>query len=279
MRGKKIMKTKKPRRRARKTALFALAFCALPAAAGFFYFSKAEVLELRASPALQQAGGYRRARQKIEDYLKAYKGRAMGRISLKRITEDVSRIYPAAEVHAARRLPRRLTVFLSQGSPLLLLLKGKNVFYSVFSDGTVRAQRGWDQSLDFPLLRGKSFWRRAGLRKRAAALVSSLPKKGWLRSENISEILYNKKNDSFVFFLISKNFVLEAGDPMTAQKAKNISFVLNYLDQLNDDDQKEGESQSGAKTGRGQKNSAASRGGGYRINALLEKKIIVSLTD
>ena len=244
-------------------AIFIVFALLIPFAGGFFYFSKVIFLELKAEPALQETDEYRQAQRKIKDYLKTYRGRAMGKLDLKSIAEGAARIYPAAEVYALRRFPNRLIVFLKQSAPSLLLLKGKGDFYSVFSDGSVRAQRSWNQSLDFPLLRGKSFWESEELRKQAADFMSSLPDSGWLRAENISEILYNKKNGSFVFFLMPKNFVLEAKSPVSAQKVKNINFVLEYLYQKE----------------RSQKDKKQKGNGGYRVNAMLEKKIIVSSID
>lgn len=232
------------------------------AAAAALYFSKASSVELKAGAAVQKTAGYHAARREIENYLSKYTGQAMGRIDLKKITEDVARIYPAAEVQAARRFPRRLTVFLSQSRPLFLMLKGAGDLLSVFPDGSVRAQRGWDQPLDFPLLRGKSFWESAGLRKQAADFVSALPKKGSLRADSISEILYNRKNKSFVFFLMPGDVVLEAKAPASAQKIKNINFVLEYMERKSAD-----------------KARPRAESGGWRVNAVSEKKIIVSAIE
>ena len=110
--------------------------------------------------------------------------------------------------------------------------------------------------------------RARGLRKQAAEFALALPEKGLLRAENISEILYNKKNKSFVFFLIPGDVVLEAKAPATNQKIKNINFVLEYMERNGAD-----KARPAAKSRR------RAAGGGWRVNAISEKKIIVSAIE
>jgi len=141
-------------------------------------------------------------------------------------------LYTWAEVHVTRKLPNRLVVFLEKKDIALLLLKDEEFFYSVSYEGKIGVKRGLGESLDFPVLRGDIFWNDSFLRKRALSIFLSIPKNNrTFSTQNISEITYNKKNDSLFFYLIPGHFILELRKQLSPMQVQNIDFVLNYLNQ------------------------------------------------
>ena len=213
-------------------------------------FFKISEVELNIDKELKISKSYKLKEENILSYLKSYKGQFLWRVDLKNLVEKVNTFYLGSEVYAVRKLPNRLLVFLKKKNTALLLLKEGEFFYSLSYEGEIGDQRNPEESFDFPILRGKLFWEKLQLRKRALSILSSIPQQGRFFSvQNISEISYNKANDSLLFYLIRSHFILELKEQASPKKIQNIDFVLNYLNQRGD------------------------KGG--RIDARLDKKIIV----
>ena len=114
-----------------------------------------------------------------------------------------------------------------------MLLRDNGVLYSVSFQGDLQARLPIYQSLDLPILRGKAFWSSRVLRQKVIQLLSQIPETGLLNPKNISEVIYNKKNSSFLFVLISNDLILESQKEISSKRINNINFVLNYLVQKN----------------------------------------------
>ena len=211
-------------------------FCALVLLAGALIygflgpFSKISHIELKADETLRSSPSYAIKEKEILSFLNHYKGRFLWQASLKKMVRQIHVLYPGVEAYAVRRFPSRLAVFLKNKNTAFLLLKEGEGFYSVSYEGEIGTKKTGGESLDFPLLRGESFWSQPLLRKRALLIVSSFPKEGSALSvSNISEIVYNRVNDSFLFFLVKSHFVVELKKQPSSRKIRNIDFVLNYL--------------------------------------------------
>ncbi|MCZ0932455.1 MAG: FtsQ-type POTRA domain-containing protein [Oligoflexia bacterium] len=195
-----------------------------------FFVSKIHFIELKADSKTKTQALYTEAKPKITAYLNNYKGRYLWRINLKEIAKKIESIYLEGEVHIQRKFPNRLIVFLKEETAFLLLLKQDHRFYSVSPDGHISGQKNRTDSLNFPILRGKAFEKNLQLRQRVLDVLFETPKKGDSFSlENVSEILYNEKSDSFLFYLVSDYFIVELKAPPASKTIKNIDFVLNYL--------------------------------------------------
>ena len=164
--------------------------------------------------------------------LNSYKGQTLWRINLEKLAQQIHALWPYVEIKARRVFPNRLVVSLKKKDSALLLLKEGGSFYSIAYDGAINGTKALEESFDFPVLRGHSFWEKPLLRKRAVDIVSLVPPVGSLFSvQNISEISYLPANDSLLFYLISGHFSLEIKEPPSLEKVKNIDFVLSYLKQ------------------------------------------------
>lgn len=216
----------------------------------FSPFFKVYPIDLRVNQEIKNIPLYREQEEKILMHLNRYKGHFLWKLNLKSIVQDVHEFYPGAEISVSRKFPNRLIVLLERKQIPLLLFKEGGSFYSVSYEGDIGSKKSSGESLDFPILRGKLFWDDLSLRKRAISVFFHIPRdKSLFSKKNISEISYNKNNDSLLLFLVSSHFVLELKKPPSPKKIKNIEFVLNYLNQ------------------RGNQ-------GGY-IDARMDKKIIV----
>ena len=195
-------------------------------------FSKISIVELKTDGKLKNIKSYTKQEEKILSFLNSYKGQFLWQADLKKIVKKINGFYLGTEVYVVRRFPNRLIVSLKKKNTALLLLKEGEFFYSVSYEGEIGSQRNREESFDFPILRGSAFWNNLQLRKRVLSILSSLPKKDVFFSiQNLSEISYNKNNDSLFFHLISGHFILELKGQLDSKKIKNIDFVLNYLDQ------------------------------------------------
>ena len=199
-----------------------------------FFVSKIHLIELKADSKTKTQALYAEAEPKITAYLNNYKGQYLWGINLKEIVKKIESIYIGGEAHIQRKFPNRLIVFLKEEMAFLLLLKQNHLFYSVSPDGNIGAQKNRAAGLNFPILRGKAFETSLQLRQRVLDVLFKTPKQGGLFSlENISEILYNKDSDSFLFYLVSDYFIVELKTPPSLKTVKNIDFVLNYLKKQN----------------------------------------------
>lgn len=194
--------------------------------------SKISFVDLEVEPRLKAIQSYQTKEDKIVYFLNSHKGQFLWGLDLKKLTKQIHDFYIGMDVHVSRKLPNRLVVSLKQKRAVLLLLKEGKWFFSISSEGEIGAKKQVGESLDFPVLRGDSFWKKPELRRRVLALVSLLPLSGSPFSvQNISEISYNQANDSLFFYLIPGRFILELNDQLFQKKINNINFVLRYLNQ------------------------------------------------
>jgi len=203
--------------------------CILIFFVGVVYFSKIDSIELKIDSSLTQVLKDQKLQQKIKAHLNIYKGIWIWKVNLKNITRELNKIYPVGNIYISRRLPNRMIVFLERADPIAIILKDNHTFFAVSYNGVIRHRLDYHQPLNWPILRGKLLWKNQELRIKIIDFLSFLPQKGLLTASNISEIKYNKKNDSFLLYLISKNFIVEWKGKLDAKKIKNINFVLNYM--------------------------------------------------
>ena len=193
----------------------------------FFVISK---IQLTVGESLKADNSYPAKQKDIQLYLNKYKGQKLWALDLKTMVKDLARLQPGIELYSRRVFPNQLHVFLDKKHSPLLLLKGEGLFYSVTQEGEISTLKNSFESLDYPLLRGQFFLDQLSLRKQALNILSALPEEGLGFSvKNISEIFYNPKSQSLLFYLISPPFVLELKQPPDLKKIQNIDFVLNYL--------------------------------------------------
>lgn len=195
-------------------------------------FSKISSVELDVDEKLKTTRSYIKKEKEILSYLNSYKGKSLWQVDLKHLVKQTNAFYLGSEIYVVRRFPNRLIVFLKKKNTALLLLKDREFLYSVSYEGKIGDKKNMEEFFDFPILRGELFWDSPQLRKRALSILSSLPKTGpFFSVQNISEIFYNKINDSLLFYLISSPFILELKKQVSPEKLQNINFVLNYLNQ------------------------------------------------
>ena len=214
------------------------------------HFSRISFVELQTDERLKKVKSYKIREKEISSYLESYKGKFLWLVSLKKLMKTIQTFYLGTEIHVVRKFPNRLIVFLRQRDTVLLLLKDGEFFYSVSYEGKIGIKKNRGESLNFPILRGDVFWNDSQLRKKALSVISLISQKdSAFSTQNISEISYNPKNKSLVFYLIPGHFILELNSQPSPKQLKNINFVLNYLNRRGDQ--------------------------GGRIDARLGKKIIV----
>lgn len=195
-----------------------------------FFFSKIQFIELKADLKIQNQAVYKSLESNIAAYLNNYKKKYLWSINLTETVKKIESIYSGGEVHVKRKFPNRLIVFIKEEPAFLLLLKQNQFFYSVSKEGYIGSQKRAVDSLNFPILRGKAFEEKLELRQRVLKILQTMPETGKLFSlENISEILYDKDNDSLLFYLVSDYFIVELKEALSLKTIKNINFVLNYL--------------------------------------------------
>ena len=215
-----------------------------------FSFSKVHHLELKIDPSIQKSISEKGIQKKIEKQIQNYKGIPIWKVDLKKIVSDIKKIYNVGNIYSVRRLPNKIIIFLEQDHPIALILKDEKDFFALSYEGDIRYKMNYKQSLDFPILRGKALWKSKNLRKKALEFLSFLPQKGEIIANNISEIKYNKKNNSFLLYLMPNDFIVEWQGDLNLKKVQNINFVLSYMS--NENSYK------------------------YRLDARFDKKIIVN---
>ena len=207
--------------------VFLLSFCVY---AFLGPFSRISLVDLNIDEKLKIDRFYVKKEKEILSYLESYKGKFLWQVNLKDLVKKTNAFYLGLSAYAVRRFPNRLILVLKKKRTALLLLKDGGDFFSISNKGEIGGERNPEESFDFPILRGELFWDKLQLRERALSILSSIPKKGpFFSVQNISEISYNKTNDSLLFHLISVPFILELKKQVQPKKMKNINFVLNYL--------------------------------------------------
>lgn len=197
---------------------------------GLLSFSKPLSIELKADSKLKKQAGFSKKETQILSYLEKYKNQFLWQTPLKKIAQNIEKQSLGFEVYVHRKYPNRLIVSLHEKQTALLLLKGGNSFYSVSYDGSLGAEKKTQNLPYAPILRGASFESNQILRKKALELLEPIPKQDLLFSiENISEILYDKKQNSFLIYLSTRPLAVKLNSPPSGRKIKNIEFVLEYL--------------------------------------------------
>ena len=193
-------------------------------------FSKPLSIELKVSSKLEKQEGFSKKSDQILSYLNQYKTQFLWQVDLKQIIQNIEKMSLGLEVYVQRKYPRQLIVRLNEKKTALLLLKENSDFYSVSYDGRLGAKKEIKNFPNAPILRGSHFESNQNLRKRVLELLDSIPKQGRVFSiENISEILYDKKQNSFLLYLSTRPLVIKLNSPPLNKKIKNIEFVLEYL--------------------------------------------------
>lgn len=213
--------------------IISLFFLGILIFAFFFHFTKIEKIDLKIDSQSVDFHISEKTKKKIISELTIYKGKKIWQVDLDNIASKISKNYPALNVHIVRQIPNHIIVFLKQRGSAALLLKDSGGLYTISFDGKLQNQLKTYQALDLPILTGKEFIKNQSLRKKAIQLLSHLPERGLISSYNTSEVIYNKKNSSFLLILVSNNFTIELVDKASPKRLNEINFVLNYLIQKN----------------------------------------------
>ena len=197
-----------------------------------FPLSQISQLHVQLGDSNQQGVWFQKKQPQILAVLQTYKQKYLWQISLKELVQKLQEIDKELDFRIKRKYPGQLTVFVYKKKTALLLLDSNSHFYAVSYKGVVGIKRTKD--LDFPILRGPDFEKSLNLRQQLLKIVEVLPvDKAWFCWDNLSEILYNKENQSFLFYLKFPRFVLELDSSPSDKKKQNIEFVLNYLNKQN----------------------------------------------
>ena len=197
-------------------------------------FLRISLVEIHFDTELKKSHSYKHIEKELSSSLNKYKGQILWKISLKKLVQELKVLYPDFKTYVVRKLPNRLIVGIEKKNTALLLFH-KGGFFPVSYTGELGKKRERGESLDFPILRGKSFLENSDRRKKVLDIITSIPETGrFLSLQNLSEILYNETNDSLLFYLMEGNFILELNEAPGSEKIKNILFVLNYLDEKKD---------------------------------------------
>ena len=168
-------------------------------------------------------------KKKLLSLVEKYKNRSVWSVSLKEIALEVQELYPSKKARVKRKLPDKIEVYLEESLPAFLILTEKGKFYPVSFEGVMGSPLSAHELLDLPIARGALFKKDKNLRLQTVRLLKTLPEQEIFSSENISEIMYRPKRESFILFLIPHYFVLEVKTPWSKRQIENINFVLNYL--------------------------------------------------
>ena len=213
--------------------IVSFALIALPLFIVISLFFNTLSIELKVDSKLKQQPGYLKKEYKILSYLNNYKSQQLWRLNLKKILQDIENMSLGIKVYARKKYPDYLIVFLNKKQTALLLLKTDHTFYPISHDGELGIKKNLQDIPNVPILRGIPFEQNKTLRQRILKLIDQIPKQGnGFSSQNISEVSYHKKHDSFLFYLSTGLLILELKAPLSKQKIKNVDFVLNYLKKI-----------------------------------------------
>lgn len=199
----------------------------------FFPLSKIHSIQIKTDKGITQTKAYQKKEKELWSYLQKHKGRYLWKVNLKEVAKQAESINLDWELSIKRKYPNQLLVFLNQKKTFVILLADDQTFYSVSHNGSLGNQINRLKGLNFPVLRGKAFEESLELRQRILGLLNGLPRAGQtFSSNNISEILYHKNNNSFLFYLSSQPLILELAGRPSSKKIENIDFVLSYLKKM-----------------------------------------------
>lgn len=166
--------------------------------------------------------------QKLRKKIQPYIGHWMWNLSIHKLKTIIQSDPKAGQVHILRKWPARYEVYLLSEEPSLILIGDKG-FYPVSARGNLAAAISFDEIKDLPFLRGVFFIKDSKLRKKAVDLFLYLPKEGQFSQNNISEIKYSKKDQSFYFYLLEQGFPVRVRDSVSGFRPDRVNNVLKYL--------------------------------------------------
>jgi len=194
----------------------------------FLLFFQPLSFELKKDSALKEQMNF--PEDKILSYLKQYKSHFIWQAPLKKMAKDIEKISLGLDIYIHRRYPNKLIIGFSEKETALLLLTKESELYSVSYKGSLGNKKDLSKLPNVPILRGKNFETNKELRKKALELLKPLPpNKNLFSLQNLSEILYDEKEESFLIYLSTRAWLIKLKSPVSTQKVKNIEFVLEYL--------------------------------------------------
>ena len=130
----------------------------------------------------------------------------------------------------AESFPDTLRLRVTLYEPQLLLLSQKGGVLAVNLKGELVSKAATQKlSLNAPVLRGKDFYGRKDLRKKAYELYLALPDSGLLSTETVSELWHDK--GQFILVLSHRGERVKTLYETFFEKMEQVEIILNYLEE------------------------------------------------
>lgn len=193
---------------------------------GFFNIQQVEVRVEEATPG--QELFLKPLLESVKKDFSPLEGQSLWDVDLLKISRELKKLEWIAWVNVKRGWPSTLTIAVKPHEVKFLYLN-KEAFRPVIHDGRFLPQVKLVEVPDVPVLTGKKF-SDIEMRKRAVAILESLPQDGSFSRNRISEVHHSDK-EGFWVTLINTGTKVKLGEDQLSLKAQRVSQVVDYLSQ------------------------------------------------
>lgn len=175
---------------------------------------------------------FEKIKKGTENQIQAYLGKPIWSVDLSALKDQIMAVRWIEDVRVMRWLPNELKVFIKPKKFVLNYLTKNNKIKPVALDGEFLPELELKEAIDLPIIKGTSFERDIKLRLKAIDLIESLPSRGLLTLDEISDITYQPR---FGFEVNLINFRLKVvfGEGDFTIKALRVNEVLDVLKKEN----------------------------------------------
>lgn len=170
---------------------------------------------------------YQGLRADVEKNLASLSGESIWSVGLEDAMNLLEKDRRISSVQIQRRWPNQLRVLIAPREPVAIYW-AKRGPQLLAIDGGLLPQVQLKELPDVPILRGESFAGSPELRQKAIELILTLPDKGLLSRESVSEVRYSKRL-GFELALSRGGEVVRMGDEEYSRKISRVNRVLSYL--------------------------------------------------
>lgn len=211
-----------------------IAFVVLPAAltASVFYlnhngFFNIQIVEVRADEAtIGQELYLKPLLEKVKEDFSSLAGQSLWEADLPKVSRELKNREWVEGVHIKRVWPSTVQITV-RPHEVKLLYVNKEMLRPVIRDGRFLQKVKLTDMPDVPVLEGKEF-SDVEMRKKAVAVLESLPSTGSFSRNRISEIRHSNK-EGFWVTLINTGTKVKLGEDHLSLKAQRVSQVVDYL--------------------------------------------------
>lgn len=167
--------------------------------------------------------------KKVQKLTSSFLKKQIWEIDLGILKEDIQNLPWVEKFYISRQFPDQISIeIISKKIPALTITSNGQII-PISEDANLLPQIPASYAPNVPVLKGNSFIKSEDLRKKAIALLETLPESGKLSREAVTEISSDQR-DSLLLSLMKSETQIHLGEENLPLKIARVTKVLDYLE-------------------------------------------------